>query len=419
MPVLITITNIRTGNTKSEAMDTTQLLSDARVFLRSKSLMAAQDFFLTKGGTEVDPTAEGQVPLSSILVDDVLTVGVPATVPASPDAVSSYASMAGAQRNTLFANIQIFRGLTVTLEEGFAKTFKDLYSWTSPPEANTPRTVTEVQYKYCFNEVTHSLHVFGADTASVSLEAPFGSAQADYSHESSKTTSDKTVTEYITARFLVRKVSLKTEIGNVVVAPDFVAAVEGAVANCQSGNTASETAAYSSLLDVLNEWGYYVPGTFDLGGVLYSTDSTKITEFSDAETEKQAYGGSFKASFDGIGGGASYNHSSGSETTTTSSSKFQDLSINQVGGKPGTTNSYDDWAKSLDLWNYWALASASQLLPSLYLLARGDENAKSALNISLRLIDGYHSAANFQSIQPCLDMGGYATQIETLLNPFG
>ena len=415
---LIRVSNIRTGGSKAQALDVTMNLDEIRNELEKKGLMSPTDYFLLDGKTEVDKEQEGLIPLSSIVKEGLIVIGMPAGIPSAGDGVDAYNAMSGAEQNSLLMNIQIFRGLTITKDKGFVKTFKDLYSWNQSPVANNPRTVSQVQTSYSFNEVTHMLHVFGSDSASVSLNAPFGDAEANFKHEQSKETSSKNVTEYLISRFVLNKVELKTDKNNIICSPAFIGAVENAIADYANGSDTNGITAYSKLLDVLNEWGYYVPLTFTLGGALFSEETTKITEYSSAETEKDEFGGSFKAAFDGIGGGGAYNHASGSDEKTTSSSKYKDTAINQVGGKAGTYADYATWASSLDKWNYWALATALELLPSLYLLSRGDEKAKSTLNKCLTLIDSYNSVGTIQYQQPYLSMKDYSNIIGSMLNPF-
>ncbi|MBL6448200.1 hypothetical protein JMN32_17935 [Fulvivirga sp. 29W222] len=416
---LITVNNTNSGADKSVELDINAKLSDTRKTLENLGLMSQEDFFLENGKTEIEKPQEPQIPLSEVVYDGKLTVGSP-QLPGG-NAVDRYNQMSVAEKNALFSNIQIFRGLTVTQELGFGKTFKDLYYWKdgNMPAANNPRILTEVDYSYTFNKVTSMLTTFGSDSGSISFESPYASAEANFKYEQEHSTSSEEVTEYLNARFIVRKVELDVAMNSLSVNPEFIHAIEEAVKNCDPNNNSQGMQGYSNLLEVLNEWGYYVPLTFTLGGVLYSSDTTKITEFSDAESKKEEFGGSFKAAFDGIGGGGSYQHAQGSSSKTTSSSKFQDITIDQVGGAAGSTNDYNTWAKSLDQAINWNLASASKLLPSLVLVSLGDENAKNALNTCLSLLNGYNSVGSLQYLQPYLNMGDYSSVVSSILNPFG
>jgi hypothetical protein len=415
---LITVDNTRSGADKAVSLDTSKILSDIRTQLEGLSLMDSTDFFLENGKTEIEKSEESLITLSSIVAQAAIVVGVP-QLPGG-NSVDIYNHMENSEKLALFSNIEIFRGLTVTKELGFCKTFKNLYSWkpNSMPAANNPRISTEIDYSFTFNEVTQMLSTFGSESGSISLSTPYASGSANFSYEQEHSTSSNEVKEYLNARFIVRKVELDVSADSLVVDPNFVTAVVTAVKGYDSSNEASAIQAYSNLLGVLNEWGYYVPLTFTLGGVLYSTDTTKITEFSQAASEKEDFGGSFKAEFDGIGGGGSYNQAHGSSSKTSSSSKFKDITIDQVGGLAGTTNDYSTWAKSLDKAVNWNLASATKLWPSLVLLSRGDQKAKDALNTCLTILDGYNSVGSLQYLQPYLNMGDYATVIETIINPF-
>ncbi|MEL6891236.1 MAG: MAC/perforin domain-containing protein [Actinomycetota bacterium] len=398
-------------------MDTAEFLSATRTFLAAEKFMRPSDSFLTSTSAVIPVDQEDHVTLGAAVKDDVLQIGEQAhhSPIGGGDGVDRYNAMTDDQKLAVFDNIQLFRGFTFG-SSGFQKTFKNLYSYAkgSLPNANMPRVLTELDYSYSFSEVTRDLTVFGSTSASASLSAPFGSAEAEYNYEHSKSTHSSEVTEYLTARYESRKVLLQVDASAIVGDPSFVAAVKQAIGQAQTAQDAS------NLVEVLNEWGYFIPWHFTLGGLLYSTDSTKISEFSEAESEKEEFGGSFKAEFDGIGGGAAYKQANGSDQKTTSTHKFEDMTIQQVGGKAGTNGDFEKWNASLDEAITWDISSAEKLYPSLVLLARSDvDGAKQVLGKAVQLLDNFGTNTIVKSLQEYVSLSDYATTCEAILNPFG
>ncbi|KJZ11481.1 hypothetical protein TW85_16765 [Marinomonas sp. S3726] len=417
--LLVTVKN-SDGQQEAIELDESKTLSVARATLGS--FMTEDDEFIAATGAPIPISEEGNIALSLVIsmVDGnaILNIGVASKhSPLKPkDGVDRWNLLNQDQQRAVLNDVQIFRGLTLSEKLGFGKTFKNLYSWSEDyqPAANLPRVLTELKYTYNFSEQTAEITRFGSDSASVSMSSPYGSASANYKRETNSSSYSGKVTEYLSARYIVRKVELSVDNNAFVVDPDFLAAIQVAIKGQQGANTVSGAQA---LIEVLNEWGWYVPQEFTLGGVLFSSTSTEITEFKDAESEKEQFGGSFKAAFEGIGGGASYEHASGSSSKTTSTNKFTDTSILQSGGAAGTSNDYSKWAESLDNAINWNLASASGLYPSLMLLTSSQEG-RQALNVCLNLLSNFVAYPTVTSMQPYLDFTDYVTKIQSKLNPF-
>jgi hypothetical protein len=131
------------------------------------------------------------------------------------------------------------------------------------------------------------------------MSSPYASGEAEYKTEHSKGTSSSQVTEYLVTRYIVRKVLLQADTDKLSVNPQFSTAIIQAVKDNED-----TIQGYYNVIKALDRWGYYIPVEFKLGGVIYATTTTKISDFSEAESNKEEFNGSFKAAFDGIGGGA-------------------------------------------------------------------------------------------------------------------
>lgn len=394
-------------------------LDKVRVVLESsktKHFMSSDDFFISHG-SEILKDEESSISLGMVISDDHrLSIGVPQpNNPLDPkDGVQHYNSLSGAQKLSLFNNVEIFNGLTFDSAHGFHKSFKKIYTWKDGifPDALIPRVLTEVVYTDSFSKVTHSLQETSTDSGSVSLNTPYGGGESEFKYEKSKTTSSSKVTEYITGKYLVRKASLSSDLDNLVATDEFNHAIATALHN----NINNDFAACKAVLQTLNTYGYYVPKEFNLGGALFSSDSTTITEYSESTTTKQEFGGSFKAAFDGIGGGASYKHAQGSDQTTTNSNKFQITSFSQVGGRSGTSNNFNEWSKSLDKAIYWNVATFDKMFPSVALLSDAND-----MNKIISLFDKFNSYSGIHEVQPYINLLDYATAIQDLFggSPWG
>ena len=121
-----------------------------------------------------------------------------------------------------------------------------------------------------------------------------------------------------------------------------------------------------------------------------------------------------KEPFNGIGGGASYNNAQGSTQETTTSDKFQITSLSQVGGRAGTSNDFNEWAKSLDKAIYWNVATLDKMVPSIALMTNIPN-----MNKIIQLFDKFSSYPGAIEVQPFVDLLDYGTAVQNIFNPWG
>ncbi|MEI8630956.1 hypothetical protein P4S72_00245 [Vibrio sp. PP-XX7] len=403
---------IRGKSTKSFVLNTDAKLDETRQTLTEppNSFMTTADSFLNDG-SPIQKGSEKLIPLNALTgTGNVLNIGSGADIGGN-DGVQRYNQMSEADKIALFENIQICRGLGVD-STGFRKTFKNLYDWKAGhlPEANMPRVLTQMKQSYTFNEQTHTLETNGVQSGSVSLTTPFGGGSSNFTLAQSHSEDSKTVTEYMTQRYLSNKVDLHVSKDNLKGNPAFIEAVKIAVKGRETSID-----GYESLVIVLNEWGWYIPLEFTLGGALYATRKEKITAYSQADSESQKFGADFKAEFDGIGGGAAYENSSGTKTSSGHTEKSKAVQLLQIGGKAGTSSSYTDWNASLNDSINWNTITFQQMLPSLMLLA-GHNN--DVLTTADYLLQKFHSYRQVATLQPYIDVSAYELRLAEMLNPF-
>jgi hypothetical protein len=312
-----------------------------------------------------------------------------------------------AQKIALFKEIEIFRGLTASYQEGFRKTFKPcITEWTKEeqlPDSVRPTYVSEVTVQSSFNEVTHSMVVSSINKASASLNIPFGGGQAEFEHAQRTATTSNEVTQYFAGKFFVTKVLLNVDINNLELVPDFTEQVLTAV---QKGTNIDQ---YANLINTLNERGYFVPKSFRLGGSLLNRASTKVSKFSQSQSEQQEFAVGFRLTIKGFGGGADYSNSSGSDQSSSTTSRYSDLTIEMIGGQ-AHANDYKSWALSLNPAINWDVITYDQLYPTIALLKN-----KSLIRHCLYLMNEYNTYPTVQDKQRAISIAKYATQVETIL----
>jgi hypothetical protein len=171
-----------------------------------------------------------------------------------------------------------------------------------------------------------------------------------------------------------------------------------------------------AIVNALNKFGWYVPVQFVLGGVLYTQQTSESSSWSEAQTQSESFGGSFQASFDGIGGGAAYSSADKSGTTSSGSSGSASLSFTAIGGTPADANDYAKWSASLADANNWNVSSYLTLTPSVYFLQNMGGTNNAMLYAIVHLIASqYALSPELQDLQPVIDCAGYVSAVEALL----
>lgn len=331
--------------------------------------------------------------------------------------VTNYPALTEKEKLSLFRNVNIFRGFRLSEKDGLKRSFHDLYQWNDDylPEDLQPMENTLKKDERSFSKVTHELKKMNIDSASLSLSSPFVSAESEFRHEQGSDLSTSEVNEYLLSQAIVRKSFFNIDFREAKVSDAFVQAVSQAVDTDEDVQTRS-----IKLLNVLNEWGYYLPQSFTLGGILYSEAVTKITDYSMAEKEKNEFSASFKTSFGKIGGGGGFSGGWSSEQTDTVSNKYENAVIHQIGGVAGLTNDYSLWATSLYDARFWTIIECAGLYPSLMLLSNISDQVYGVrlLGLCLRTLNSCLAVPAVYKLQPILNLGKYATAIEEMVSPY-
>ena len=112
------------GTSQAVRLDTASKLSAVRSLLTGKKLMTVDDAFLVSANTAVDRDDEADTAASEVIKDAVLMIGQTSDSGSigGNDGVSRYNLLNDAQKKAIFANIEVFRGLTFA-KQTFVKSF--------------------------------------------------------------------------------------------------------------------------------------------------------------------------------------------------------------------------------------------------------------------------------------------------------
>ncbi|MEV0537989.1 MAC/perforin domain-containing protein [Kitasatospora sp. NPDC050463] len=401
------------GEARSVELDKAATLEATRDNLTAIGFMTADDSFL-RGESTVERTQENQIRLSEVLGT---TAANGATVPTvaigslsaleqlkSPDGVDRYRQLPFPKKLQILENVDLRHGRIPDTEDGLKTGTKELYTWKprQQPAATQPTISSEKSSSYAFAELTQHLEVTGTKASSASLTSTYGDAKAEYEHARTQSSDSKTVTEYLVSRFMVREIELKVELSQVTANPEFITAVQKAVTPENDQDQYSEH--LGRLLEILDTWGYFLPTGVTLGGAIYAAQTTTVTEFSQAETEKEDFSATVEAKFAGIGAGGSYKQSSGKSSSSTSKEKYENTTLQALGGVPLTSDTdFSVWATSLNTAANWRVIAYTELTPTLLLMPAP------VLTDAIRVLDSARSDHN------AISLGAYAARIQNAI----
>ncbi|MCG8640564.1 MAG: hypothetical protein MI862_12565 [Desulfobacterales bacterium] len=394
------------------SLDVDNTLTRTRALLTKDKLMEPNDSFLLNGNPLANTTEETTT-LKELLGNGTkLYVGGATLAPLDPQqAIDNWNNFGDSEKQALFNQIEIYSGLIIQ-KDGFSRSFSNSIpvQWTLDAiNSRKPTTISKVTSNYTFSKTTKEMTEKNVQSTSVSFTSPYASAKAEYDHEKQTQHSEEHVTTYLIAKFLVNKIGLQVNTKKMTASDNFMNAVKKAI-----GEHQNDVNGYYNLINVLDQFGYYVPGTFTLGGALLTQTSTRVNKYSDAETEMEKYSFGFSASFDGIGGGAAYSNADTHSVKTTSSNEYNNQTFQQIGGASGTNNDYPKWVKSLDSAAQWDVASYESLVPTIALIGLSQQGVG---NACCNLINKFSSYDSVKDMQTMIDMEKYSQDAKSYFAP--
>lgn len=401
------------GSAWSVALEETQTLCEARSRLIQEKYMSAGDYFIFEG-TKVSTTSEGELKLSDLIGDtNTVFIGKGCTIGENVT-FSEFEKLSNDEKISFFNQNQLTRGITFT-KDGISRSFYELFSLNTQPLTARNTVNTKIETSYAFSKVTRDINLLTSDKASVALHAPFASAKAEYEHEKETSRSTSELTEYLLSKYVVSPAGFRIEPSSMEVNMDFYNAVQAVV-------DSDETDSYimGRLMEILNEWGFYVPLTFSMGGALFTSDEKVITEFAESEKDKKNFSAAAEAVFSGYGAGLSILSGGTESSETTLKQEFKNLLVKQIGGTPGNTQNNTKFAETLQYMSAWEIVDIEKFYPSIMLLRNVKINGKktSLLKDVLEIMNGNYYIESVKKIQPYINMLEYVTSVEALVSPF-
>jgi len=425
---LVKVVNGGIGGVTS--LDPTAMLSTVRADLQGDTppLMQQEQSFMISGAPLM-PDDEPTIPLSEALEPadgggtPILTVGDPqVTLPTN----TSWVNLSSAEQLSVLNTVaQITKGLTIGDPNGgtpsldnsqmFKTTFDSMEDVQSAwMTSEVPRVQTAITTNSYFSEFAESMATSSSNSASASVTTPYGGGSASFSYAQSHSSNSSKVSTFSVGTYNVNIAVVELDTTQIQLSSDFVSALTDAV------STGSNDDQFVAIIQALNKYGWYLATKFTVGGVLYTSQSSESSSWAEAQSTSTSFGGSFQASFDGIGGGAAYNQANKSGTTSSGSSGSNSLSFTAIGGSPADSNDFAKWSASMVDSKEWNISNYLTLTPSIYpLYNMGSTNKEILTYVNNMIAKEYANCPELGTLQPMIDCGQYALSVKEMLPGFG
>jgi len=403
-------------------LDLSAMLSSTRTTLEGEAtvLMKADQLFIVDG-SPLEKDDEDTTALSVIMTTPssgpfILTVGN-GSVPIA--GATAWTTMSGGQKATVLNEVaQVVKGLSLSADKGLYKVtydaLKPIVSGKSEWTSSIPRIQSSITTNSYFSKYASSIATSSSNGGSLSVDTPYGGGSVSYAHAQSHNSGKSTVSSYSVGTYNVNKVDVALDQSKLKLTDDFSTALSTAI------SLPDAPSQFIGVIQALNKYGWYVPVEVMLGGVLLTSEESQSTSWSESQSTTDTFGASFKASFDGIGGGAAYKHSNTSKTSSSGSNGTSSLSFTAIGGAAADSNNFTKWAKSLEPVSAWSTSEYKSMVPSLYpLFNMGGSNKTMLYTIKNMMAQQYAISPELQQLQPLIDVGAYLTVLNGLLPEVG
>ncbi|RKJ37901.1 hypothetical protein D7X25_31395, partial [bacterium 1XD42-8] len=371
------------GSAWSVALEETQTLCEVRSQLIQEKYMSDIDYFIF-GETRVSIASESRLKLSDLIENtNAIFIGTSSIIGENIK-FSDFIKLTNNEKISYFNQSQLTRGITFT-KDGVRRSFHELFSLNAQPLMARNTVNTKMDTSYAFSKVTRDINLMTSHKDSVAFHAPFASAKAEYEHEKEKSYSTSQITEYLLSTYSVSPAGFRIDPLSMEVNMDFYNAIKNVVYSDETDNY-----IMGRLMEVLNEWGLYVPLIFSMGGVLFTSDEKIITEFSESEKDKKNFSIAAQATFSGYGAGLSILGDDTESSESTTKQEFKNLVVRQIGGVPGNTENNTKFAETLQYMSTWEIVDIESFYPSIMLLrnVKIDGKKTTLLKDVLEIING-------------------------------
>jgi hypothetical protein len=233
-----------------------------------------------------------------------------------------------------------------------------------------PNITAQLHTVETFFQTEHTYHSQGYDVQKANIGVP-GIFSVKFEHEH-QYTNDQSFSEtdyFVTSMYRVPKLRIGFSDGAMTLTDDFVSALAQAV---EPG--VNDPRSYDNVTNVLNAWGHYYVKELDLGGLLFGTDTRKVTSMSQGQSFSDSVSAGFEAQLEledvPISGGGEGGHGHGTSSNDGSVTADKNVTISVIGGDGSLIGKYPAWAASLN-GNYvsWHIIDTIVLEPVINLIS--------------------------------------------------
>ncbi|NBD08416.1 MULTISPECIES: MAC/perforin domain-containing protein [Corallococcus] len=232
-----------------------------------------------------------------------------------------------------------------------------------------PNLTAQLHTVETFFQTEHTYHEQGYDVKKADIGVPgIFSLKFEHEHEYTNDQSFSETDYFVTSMYRVPKLRIGFSDGAMTLTADFVDALRDA-AKLGVGDSRS----YDRIVNVLNAWGHYYVKQLDLGGLLFGTDTKKVTSMSQGQSFSDSVSKGFEVKLEledvPISGGADNGHGTGSSSNDSSVEADNNVTINVIGGDGSLIGKYPAWAASLnDNYVSWHIINTLTLDPVINLI---------------------------------------------------
>lgn len=245
----------------------------------------------------------------------------------------------------------------------------------------------------------------GVNSSAISLAKPWATVEASFDDAKKEPTTTKKVRSYYTERLICDKVYLSIDPEQIIPDYGFIQKVKAAVANKEN-----EVDKYQALVEVLNEWGWYVPLKLTLGSFLYATKIKEVDSLEQAKTESANFSANFNAEFKRLATGEGDSTGPTGKTTI----EKEQIVFFQNGGSIIGKDNFRNWVESLDDAKTWELVGYTKLYPSLMLLNNKEDTT---LGDCLGVLRKFYSNKYVKDLQKYISVKDYEYEISKIVSP--
>lgn len=278
---------------------------------------------------------------------------------------------------------------------------EDSIKWRKLPNASEPKHTLQTQIYYTYNDNSYEIKKFVSGHAGLSMGIFGFGFKNEYTCKDEQINFSKETEVHITALHYVPKIEIFISIDDIQPSQKFTNTVR--LLNIQEYSENE----YLKLIKILDQYGYYLPTSFILGGAMYSSTKESVTTHQEASKVSRKFGSAFEAKLKlldiSIGNSASLQRATEQTKSRDSLTEKNNISLSLIGGDPATLNHPTKWIESLGPSKNWSILEYGDVIPIINIL---DKPLQSFCK-SLILEHCHYTNKKLSSAAPSTNMKAY------------